>query len=268
MRRRATSQLAVGVLLSVAMLGGRAVSQDSLSRDVKLTSGAVITRRCAKWESEGILILTADPRRTSTDAEGYLAQLATEMERRLTHVVKDSVALTATFAGRVMRNGSVSGVRLMKGSGRSGFDMDAQRALTFPPSDALLAPMPEGVPDSLNVFISIGRQQDGSKFLVPHESCAAVPYPDNPKPVYPIEATISRTRTVIHTSFVVDTTGMVDTTSIRVLTETTDAFGDATLDYLATLRYLPAEFDGQKERQEVFKDVEFFIPEQSGDGNF
>jgi hypothetical protein len=87
-------------------------------------------------------------------------------------------------------------------------------------------------------------------------------------PVYPLEATISRTRTVIETSFVVDTTGMVDTTSIKVLTQTTDAFGDATLDYLATLKYLPAEFDGRKERQEVFKSVEFFIPEQSGSGNF
>jgi hypothetical protein len=250
---------------SLVVVGASA--QDSLSREVTLPSGTVITRKCAKWESEGILILTADPRINRKDLDAYLAQLATEMERRLTHVAKDSVALVASFAGLVMRDGSVGKVRLMKGSGRAGFNMEAQRALTIGPSDALLSPMPDGLPDSLNVFISIGRNQNGSKFLVPHESCAAVPYPNNPMPVYPLEATISRTRTVIETSFVVDTTGMVDTTSIKVLTQTTDAFGDATLDYLATLKYLPAEFDGRKERQEVFKSVEFFIPEQSGSGN-
>ena len=258
---------AVVLLMACCLAAQGASAQDTLSRDVKLPSGAIITRKCAAWESEGILILTADPRKTGKDAEAYLALLATEMERRLTHMAKDSVVLTATFAGRVLRTGSVGGVRLMTGSGRAGFDMEAQRALTFAPSDALISPMPDGMPDSLNVFISIGRKEDGGKFLVPHESCAAVPYPNNPKPVYPLEATISRTRTVIHTSFVVDTTGMVDTASIKVLTETTDAFGDATLDYLSTLKYLPAEFDGRKQRQEVFRDVEFFIPEQAGDGD-
>jgi hypothetical protein len=255
------------VLLAACLLmAGGAAAQDTLTRDVKLASGQVITRKCATWESEGILILTADPRKTGKDAEAYLAQLATEMERRLTHVAKDSVALVAAFAARVMRDGSVGRVRLMTPSGRAGFDMEAQRALTIDSSDALLAPMPAGMPDSLNVYISIGRNENGSKFLVPHESCSAVPYPNNPMPVYPLEATISRSRTVIETSFVVDTTGMVDTTSIRVLTETSNAFGDATLDYLATLKYVPAEFDGRKERQEVFKSVEFFIPEQAGDG--
>ncbi len=253
-------------LAGISLLAGSSLAQDTLGREVKLPGGQVITRKCLHWESEGILILTADHRYRGTGGDAYLAQLANSMERRLTHVVKDSAALVAYFAAKVMRDGSVSGVRLMQPSGRAGFDLDAQRALSIGPNDALLDSMPMVVPDSLNVFISIGHKQDGSKFLITHDSCDAVEYPNSPKTVYPITETLSRARTIIHTSFVVDTDGAVDTASIKVLTETSDAFGDATLDYLATLKYLPAEFDGKKERSVVYRDVEFFIPEQSGEG--
>ena len=181
------------VLLALAPIvaGGGAAAQDSLRRAVTLPGGTTMTRQCAQWRSEGIVILTADSREPGRAAPAYLARLAAAMERRLMHVSTDSTVLISSFAARLVRSGSVSGVRIIKPSGRDGFDMDARVAADLAKGDPILVAMPPSVPDSLVVLISIGRRQDGSDFILQHEYCPAVALPDNPPPEYPATPTES-----------------------------------------------------------------------------
>ncbi len=258
MRRTTVLLLALAPLVA----SGRAAAQDSVRRAVTLPLGATMTRQCAQWLSEGILILTADSRDPGPAAPAYLARLAAAMERRLMHVSTDSSVLVSSFAARLIRSGSVSGLLLLRPSGRDGFDMDARVAADFAKGDPILVAMPPSVPDSLVVLISIGRRQDGSDFIVRHQWCPAAPLPNNPPPEYPATAMLWRSRSTIRVRFMVDSTGTVDSASVNILDPTNQAFTEALRRYFAKQRYLAAEFDGVKEKQQFRKSVTFVPPEE------
>jgi TonB family protein len=262
MRRSRIVLLAVATVASVVP-GVRASAQDSVRKTVKLPTGAVITRSCAVWHSEGIVILTADSRDAGKQATAYLEKLAAAMERRLHHIAPDTTALVTSFAARLIRNGAVSDVRLMRPSGREGFDMDARLAADLARGDPILVAMPASVPDSLVVLVSIGRRQDGTDFLVKHEYCPAIPFPSNPAPEYPVTATIWRARATVRVRYTVDSLGAVDSASVTMLDPTSDAFENAVMLYLRKSRYLPAAFDGGMERQIFTRSIVFVPPEES-----
>ena len=244
----------------------RADAQDSVRREVTLASGGTITRECAAWRSEGVAVLPADARDPGPDASAYLAKLAKAIERRVDHPVTDSQVRVASFAARVLRDGQVMLTRLVRGSEHAGFDMAAQRAASFVASDPDLVPMPPGMPDSFTVLISFGRRADGSDFLVSHVRCPVVPYPDNPKPVYPVQQTITRSRVRVRVRFLVDTAGLVDTASVVLLDPVSDAFEAATMTYLSKLRYLPEDFDGEKQRVRIERTVTIMPPDEENSG--
>jgi TonB family protein len=252
------------VLLAIGAFAGSLCAQDSVKREVKLANGTVISRKCAEWKSEGILILPAGAYEPGAAGLAYFTRLAAIMERRMVHVAVDSAVLVASFAARVLRSGATVDVRLLRGSGRGGFDMDAQRVATLPPGDPMIEPTPASMPDSFPIFLSFGRKRDGGPDLVSHLACPAAPYPTNPKPEYPIAQTLSRTRNVVRAKFTVDTMGVVDTAGVVILEETTDAFEQAALDYLAHLKFLPMEFDGRKEQQVITRSIVFEPPIQEG----
>jgi hypothetical protein len=252
------------ILLAIGVLAGVLPAQDSVKHEVKLANGTVITRKCAEWKSEGILILPAGAYEPGAAGLAYFTRLSAIMERRMVHVAVDSAVLVATFAGRVLRSGATVDVRLLRGSGSGGFDMDAQRVATLPPGDPMIEAAPASMPDSFPIFLSFGRRQDGGPNLVSHVACPAAPYPTNPRPEYPLAQTLSRTRNIVRAKFTVDTMGVVDTAGVVILEETTDAFEQAALDYLGRLKFLPFEFDGRKEQQVITRSIVFEPPVQEG----
>jgi len=246
------------VLASAAALA----AQDSVQREVKLPSGAVIKRTCATWRAEGVAIIPADARDPGGKAASYFTLLSQVIEGRLARVATDSTVLVASFAARVTTDGAVNGLRLIKGSGRAGFDMAARQAATFTPDDHDRLPMPAGMPDSLTVLISFGRRRDGSDFLVSHVRCPAMLLPDAPKPDYPVSATLTRSRYNVRVRYPVDTSGLVDTAQVVFVDQTPDAFGLATLAYLLKVRYLPEDLDGERRVAWIERTIVFVPPDQ------
>ena len=180
----------------------------------------------------------------------------------MAHIAADSVVLTATYTARVTRTGATVDMRQIKGSGRGGFDMDAQRVMTFLPGDPMAEPTPESMPDSFPIFVSFGRNRDGSFNILSHVACPATPYPNNPAPLFPLASTLSRTKNLVVAKYTVDTMGVVDTTAVEIIESPADAFEQAALEYLANLKYLPMEFDGRKEQQVLTRSIVFNPPVQ------
>lgn len=235
-------------------------AQDSTSQGAAPPPPKILARKCTKWRSEGIVVLGADARGAGPAAPAYFAQLAKLMERRLTHQLPDSTVLVATFAAQIARAGEVNKIRLVKGSEHEGFDLDAQRAASFSAGDPDLLPMPAGIPDSLSVFLVFGRNEDGSDYMLTHVSCEATLLPGNPPPEYPVAATISRSRYRAHVRYTVGVLGTIDTAGVVFLEETPEAFGIATLEYLNTLHFIPADFDGERRTEDITETILFLPP--------
>lgn len=258
--------LGVFLVLGAMAVAERASAQDSVRREVKLPSGTTVTRMCARWRSEGVVVIGADARAPGGAAAEYFVQLGKAMERRLSHISPDTTVLVASFAARVQRSGEVDHIRLLKGSSSEGFDMAAQQAALIGPSSRDLLPLPVGVPDSFTVLISFGRRRDGSDFQVVHVACPAFPFPDNPKPEFPSAGTLTRTRVQVRVRYVVDTLGTVDPASLEILEPASDAFVAATIFYVSKLRYLPEDFDGVVQWRMITRPVLFIPPDEQAQG--
>jgi hypothetical protein len=256
---RKTVMLLAALLIAAVERGA---AQDSVNHDVKLANGTVIVRKCAEWKSEGILVLPTGGHDPGPAGLEYLKRLGMIMERRMTHVAADSVVLAATYTARVTRSGATVDMRQIKGSGRGGFDMDAQRVMTFLPNDPMSEPTPETMPDSFPIFVIFGRNRDGSLNLVSHVACNATPYPNNQAPVFPLAATLSRTKNTVVAKYTVDISGTVDTTGVEIIESPADAFEEAAMEYLSNLKYLPMEFDGRTEKQVLTRSIVFNPPVQ------
>lgn len=247
-------------MLVLSVLGARADGQDSVHKDVQLPSGAMVSRTCASWHAEGVFVIAADRRAAGRDAKAYFPQLATAIERRIPFVTRDTTVLAASFAAQVLHSGAVVKAQLVRGSGHAGFDLAARQALSMDSSSHDLVPPPPSLPDSLGILISFGRKPDGARYVVTHLRCPAMPFPDNPKPDYPMAETIIRSEYRVLTRYLVDTTGFVDSTSIQIEESANEAFAQATIDYLRKLQFFPEEFDGVKERQAFERTIVFVVP--------
>ena len=241
------------------------VAQDTVHVPVK-TARTIVQRECTEWHSEAIYLLTADSRDPGPAGQAYLDRLARAIGRRLVHVSPDSAVLFASFGAQVVKDGSVSGLRLLTSSGREGFDMDARRAAALKPGDEYVTAAPAGMPDSFTVLISFGRHQDGSDRLVKHRWCPAWPLPWNGPPVYPETSTIWRVPVSVHVLFTVDTANAVDPYSIALQDSVSDIFSGAARRYVGALGYLSAEFDGVRERQTFLKEI-LFVAADSARGS-
>ena len=250
----------LGAFLVMAAASTRAASQDSVKKDVPLPSGAMGSRTCATWKAEGVTVLGADPRGVSHDAKLYFPQLATAIERRLPFVTRDTTIQNASFAAQLLHSGAVVKVQLVHGSGHTGFDLAAREAAAMDTGSTDVVPPPATIPDSLGILISFGRKADGSKYQVAHLRCPAMPFPDNPKPDYPMAETIIRSDYRVLARYLVDTTGLVDSTSILIEESAAEVFAQATINYLRKLQFLPEVFDGVKERQHFERTVLFVVP--------
>ena len=255
-----TMRRALGALLVLAAFGTNAASQDSVQKTVQLPSGATMSRTCASWSAEGVFVIAADRRGAGHDAKAYFPQLATAIERRMPFVTRDTTVHTASFAAELLHSGAVVKAQLVHSSGRAGFDLAARQALAIDSSSTDLVPTPASLPDSLGILIMFGRKSDGSRYVVTHLRCPATPFPDNPKPDYPMAETIIRSDYPVLTRYLVDTTGLVDSTSIEIEEHAADAFAQATIDYLRKIQFLPEEFDGVKERQHFERTILFVAP--------
>jgi protein TonB len=86
-----------------------------------------------------------------------------------------------------------------------------------------------------------------------------MPYPDNPKPVYPPSMLSAGIETAFVVQFVVDTTGRVDDHSLKFPASAGRLFVDAVQRVLLRSRYRPAELGGRRVAQLVEQQFTFRI---------
>ena len=86
-----------------------------------------------------------------------------------------------------------------------------------------------------------------------------MPYPDNPKPVYPPSMLSAGIETAFVVQFVVDTTGRVDDHSLKFPASAGRLFVDAVQRVLLRSRYRPAELGGRRVAQFVEQQFTFRI---------
>ena len=86
-----------------------------------------------------------------------------------------------------------------------------------------------------------------------------MPYPDNPKPVYPPSMLSAGIETALIVQFVVDTTGHVDDHSLKFPSSAGRLFIDAVQRVLLRSRYRPAELGGRRVAQLVEQQFTFRI---------
>lgn len=86
-----------------------------------------------------------------------------------------------------------------------------------------------------------------------------MPFPDNPKPVYPPSMLSAGIETAFVVQFVVDTTGRVDDHSLKFPSSAGRLFVDAVQRVLLRSRYRPAELGGRRVSQLVEQQFTFRI---------
>jgi len=86
-----------------------------------------------------------------------------------------------------------------------------------------------------------------------------MPYPDNPKPLYPSQMLSAGIEAAFVVRFVVDTTGHVDDHSLKFPSSAGRLFVDAVQRVLLRSRYRPAELGGRRVSQLVEQQFTFRI---------
>lgn len=74
----------------------------------------------------------------------------------------------------------------------------------------------------------------------------AIPYEDNPKPLYPSKLERKGVDGEVLVQFVIDTTGRVDMSTTRVLRSTDSLFAQSVINVLPHMKFYPAQLNGHK----------------------
>jgi hypothetical protein len=237
--RRAFALFALSVVATV----GRAEAQQALAQNVMLPGGVTVARACDQLVSEGVQVASIDDRALPPQGADYLAALSQTVARRIGLRAGDPPR-TATYGAMLLRDGTVAHQIPIVRSGERELDARIDDALAISLRDPDRVVTPAGMPDTLRVLVTIGLHEDGSPFVASHVRCPAVAFPDNPKrAAAPWSAGHSRTVVI---RGVVMPAGRVDTATAQLDDPSDERYVEASMQSLAQMRFVPAEFDGVK----------------------
>jgi hypothetical protein len=229
--------------LSLCAVAGRADSQQALGQKVILPGGVTVARVCDQLVSEGVQVASIDDRVLPPRGADYLAALSQTIARRVGLRAGDPPR-TAMYGAMLMRDGTFAHQIPIMRSDRRELDSRIDAALAISSSDPDRVAAPAGMPDTLRVLVTIGLHEDGSPFVASHVRCPAVAFPDNPKRADGSWAA-GHPRTVVIRGVVMPG-GRVDTATAQLDDPSDERYVEATMTFLAQMRFVPAEFDGVK----------------------
>ncbi len=241
----------------VCALAPPAAAQRAFAQSVTLPSGMIIPRICDRLIEEGVSVVSIDERPLPDSSASYLAQLAQTIARRV-NLAAASEARVAIYATLVMRDGSLARAHPVRQSGHREFDLRTADAVAISEFGGDRVAPPAALPEALRIMVIFGQRENGAQLLATHSRCAALAYPDNPTPAAP---KLARGRAGNATLRVmISPAGRVDTATARIVDASDDRFGDAALEALPSMRFVPAEFDGMKVPQQTDLVVPFAAP--------
>ncbi len=229
--------------LSLCAIAARADAQQALAQKVMLPGGVTVARACDQLVSEGVQVASIDDRALPPQGAEYLAALSQTVARRVGLRAGDPPR-TAMYGAMLMRDGTFAHQIPIMRSDRHQLDARIDEALAIASSDPDRVETPAGMPDTLHVLVTFGLHEDGSPFVASHVRCPAVAFPDNPKPVTAAWAA-GHPRTVVIRGVVMPA-GRVDTATAQPDDPNDERYVEASLNSVAQMRFVPAEFDGVK----------------------
>lgn len=229
--------------LSLCAIPARADAQQALAQKVVLPGGVTVARACDQLVSEGVLVASIDDRAVPPQGAEYLAALSQTIARRVGLLAGDPPR-TAIYGAMLLRDGTFTHQIPIMRSDRRELDARIDEALAISSSDPDRVAMPDGMPDTLHVLVTIGLHEDGSPFVASHVRCPAVAFPDNPRRVDAAWAA-GHPRTVVIRGEVMPA-GRVDTATAQLDDPSDERYVEASMNSVAQMRFVPAEFDGVK----------------------
>ena len=180
---------------------------------------------------------------------------------------------STSYAVTVTRDGALIHAREFTGDVE--FDRAARQAVDAAAHEHAFDRLaPDSGSGPVGVTVHFGQDPSGGQLrFVKRAICDAYPYPDNPRPNFPLELQplppsvasqlVSQTKQVssgeVVARFLVDSTGLVDSRSFTVVSSTDPLFAREVKAVLPQLRFFPAELAGRRAPQMIEQRFHFRV---------